>query len=88
MIWSRIYRVKIKFTDPPWNCRQKLKVYLRIHQENITLYGQHDTILYFQIWSSLSMIEGYHIQIRDMSIDNSEKVNGFDVVTIAGGATR
>ena len=35
------------------------------------------------------MIEGYHIQIRDLSSDSKEEENnGFDVVTIAGGATR
>ena len=44
MIWSRIYRVKIKFTDPPWNCRQKLKyIYAFIKKKllymaNTTLY--------------------------------------------------
>ena len=103
IIWSRIYRVKqwvkVMFTDPAWNCRQKLSYnYEQAHLQLWASIFTHSsrwkwlhmayTTLYFQIWSSLSMIEGYHIQIRDMSIDNSEKVNGFDVVTIAGGATR
>jgi hypothetical protein len=64
-----------------------------IHNNDITFKKRQrlNKLLSFQIVSlpsSSPPLDGYHIQVRDLSDSGHGGGGGFDVVTISGGATR
>ncbi len=41
-----------------------------------------------QVLSAASLVEGFHVQVRDESQEEGDGGNSFDAVTLSGGGTR